>query len=259
MQSGSPRAGAPLAAVRCAGVIILALTLAGCASKERLEAPGVLASPYGQPRLFAVAPLHNESGVSIVKPDRVADLFLEQLEEVRGVDTVPVNRVLSAMQRLDMRSVSSPRDAYSLMNTLGVDGLIVGTVTAYDPYPPPKLGAAVQLYLRERPAAWSSIDPIVITRAPTERPTLPAPGALSDSAPAAQAAGVFDARNHQTLAELESYAAGRVEPGSPHGSRIYLMSMEMYTQFVAYRLISELLESERSRLNQPPATQPAPG
>ena len=32
------------------------------------------------------------------------------------------------------------------------------------------------------------------------------------------------------------------EPGSAYGKRIYLASMEMYTQFVAYRLLHDLLE-----------------
>src|ERR1043165_2905718 len=96
-------------------------------------------------RNSGLSPFINESGVSIVKTDHIADLFTEQTEEVEGIATVPVNRVLAAMRRLEMRTVPPPADANSLMNLLGVDGLIVGTISTYDPYPPPKLGAAVQL------------------------------------------------------------------------------------------------------------------
>ena len=44
-----------------------------------------------------------------------------------------------------------------------------GTMTAYDPYQPLKLGAAIQLYRRERQHHASDIDPVELTRAPTER------------------------------------------------------------------------------------------
>jgi hypothetical protein len=231
----------------------IALVICGCANKEKLEPPTALASPYERMQLWAVAPFNNESGVSIVKSDRVADLFAEQAEQVHGINAIPLNRVMLAMRKLEMRTVASPRDAASLMNALGVDGLIVGTITAYDPYQPPKIGAAIQLYQRDRPHRQSDIDPVEITRAPTE---IALPGMLGSDMPMAQASGVFDAGNHETLAQLDEYAAGRTEPNSAYGKRIYTVNMEMYTQFVAYRLMHDLLESERIRL-MPPATQPS--
>jgi hypothetical protein len=181
-----------------------------------------------------------------VNGDRIADLFVEQAQQIHGVETLPVNRVLLAMRKLQLRSISSPAEARSLMNALGVNGLIVGTVTSYDPYQPPKLAAAIQLYHSEESDQRSDIDPVELTRARTETPLL---GAMATRDPVAHAAGVFDAANHQTLADLDAYAAGRSEPDSAFGSRIYLVNMEMYTQFVAYRLLCDLLDGERVRLN----------
>ena len=74
-----------------------------------------------------------------------------------------------------------------------------------------------------------------------------APGELGPPGAIAQAAGVFDARNHQTLAWIEAYASGRTEPGEPFGTEVYLMDMELYTQFVSYRLIHDLLGFEQPR------------
>jgi hypothetical protein len=244
------RCGLLRIALICAAAMII---IAGCSGREKLEEPKALASPYERTQLWAVAPFSNESGVSIVQPDRIADLFAEQAEQVLGINAVPVNRVLLAMRKLDLRTVATPRDAGALMNALGVDGLIVGTVTAYEPYQPLKLGAAVQLYLRERPGSYSDIDPVEVTRSRTE---VALPGMLSSDMPTAQASGIFDASNHQTVAQLEEYAAGRTEPHSAYGKRIYTVSMEMYTQFVAFRLMHDLLESERIRI-APPATQPS--
>ncbi len=43
-------------------------------------------------------------------------------------------------------------------------------------------------------------------------------------------------------------AAGRSEPDGPFGSDVYLVSMQLYTQFVSYRLIHDLLAWEQARL-----------
>ena len=64
----------------------------------------------------------------------------------------------------------------------------------------------------------------------------------------AQAAGVFEASNHQVLTWLDEDSTGRSEPGSPYGKDVYLVSMELYTQFVAYRLIHDLLAHEQTRI-----------
>jgi hypothetical protein len=231
--------------------LLFFLSLVSCTSTEKLKPPIALQSPYEHTQLWAVAPFANESGVSIVNSDRIADLFVEQAQQIEGVETVPVNRVLLAMRKLQLRSIATTAEARSLMNALGVEGLIVGTVTVYDPYQPPKLAAAIQLYRRDRPGPSNDIDPIEITRARTETPLM---GAVSTNDPVAHAAGVFDAANHQTLMQLDEYATGRSVPDSAFGRRIYLVNMEMYTQFVAYRLLSDLLERERARLN-PEATQ----
>jgi hypothetical protein len=166
---------------------------------------------------------------------------------VQGINTVAVNRVIMAMRRLGLTSVTTPNDAHAMMNLLGVDGLIVGTVTAYDAYPPMKLGMAVQLFTREQPQT-PQIDPVKLTRAPTELPPPGAPGAMNPLRPGAQAAGIFDASNHQTLMWLNEFASGRSQPKSAYGNDVYLVSMDLYTQFVAYRLMLNLLSAERARL-----------
>lgn len=74
------------------------------------------------------------------------------VEEADGLSCVAVNRTLAAMQSLRLPAVTSDQDAARLCAALGVDGLLIGTITLWDPYPPPKEGLAVQLYLREKGA-----------------------------------------------------------------------------------------------------------
>ncbi len=218
--------------------VVLWITAAAGCSGPKLTPPLALQGPVGNTRLWAVAPFANESGVSVVDRLGTADAFTAQLEQVEGIDTVAVNRVIQAMRLSGTTTIATPHDALVLMEALDVDALVVGTVTAYDPYPPPTLGMAVQVFTRSQRAAGQGIDPQALVRAPSGEI---APGDLRAPDAAAQASGMFDARNHQTLTWLSQYAAGRTEPGSALGPDVYLMDMELYTQFVSHRLIRDLL------------------
>ena len=209
--------------------------------------PATLSSPIEHTRLWAVVPFANESGVSTVNSFRVADAFTQQLEQVRGIQMVAVNRVVNAMRVAQIEAVKSPADALRLMETLNVDGLVVGTITAYDPYPPPTLGMAVQVFGRWTRSDGARLDPQALVRAPSDTTT--SMGDLGAPLAIAQASGVFDSRNNATLALLRKFAEGRTVPDSPFGTEVYLMDIELYTQFVSYWLIHDLLAFERSGLS----------
>ena len=239
MQSGSLSVR-HLAALVC---LALMLALAGCQSGARFQ-PQTHASPYPGAQLWAVVPFLNESGVSVIDSARQADLFTEELQQVEGIDTVPVNRVIHAMRQLNLAAVLTGDDAIALIEALQVDGLVVGTITAWDPYNPPTFGLAVQLF---RPALLtkSEVDPRDLTRQSSGEIEL---GAMNDVHPVAQAAGIFDARNERTRIWIDEYAVGRTPIDSPYGAEIYLVRMELYTKFVSYRLIGDLLHAEWSRM-----------
>ena len=136
-------------------LVVAAMT--GCA--ERLTDPVLLATPYATDQLWGVAPFMNESGASVVDGARLADAFMMQAQQVERIDVVPVNRVIAAMRAADMPTVRSLADAQTIMRTLGLDGLVVGTVTAYDPYRPMKLGMAVELHTWPFGERSTGLDP----------------------------------------------------------------------------------------------------
>ena len=241
MPSGNDR-GSLSRVAWLAAVVLVGGLAGGCGRK--LKQPDVLTSPYPGVRLWAVAPLANESGVSAVDAYRVADLFTQQVQQVDGINTVPVNRVVLAMRHAGLEAVGSSADAMQLIQLLEVDALVVGTVTAWDPYPPPTLGMAVLLFARSGDRT-SGVDPRELVRATSGDV---APGEIGPPGAIAQAAGVFDGRNNETLAWIEAFATGRIEPDEPFGADVYLMDMELYTQFVSYRLIHDLLGFEQRRL-----------
>src|SRR4051812_20156380 len=87
-----------------AAVLFAAATqLFGCdgQSADRLTSPSVIVAPYDPSRgevLWAVVPLRNESGTSIVNVGAMSDKLVNAAEEVRGIRCVPLNRTIQAMQ-----------------------------------------------------------------------------------------------------------------------------------------------------------------
>lgn len=241
-----------------------ALLLTGCATTSRgLRLPAPTVSPYDASHgdvVWAVAPPRNESGVSVVDPLAVADELASAVGEVRGLAAVPVNRTLAAMRTLGIDGVASGADARRLALTLGVDGVLVGTVTAWDPYDPPRLGLSLALYARpgsDRIAdASAEIDPRALTAAATE-PRLPA--GRPAEAPLSAVSEHLDARNHEVLMDLRAFAEGRHDPDSALGWRGYTASMTLFTRYASHRLVGALLDLERLRLARERATARAPG
>jgi len=242
-QSMQPADGRIAVARRARWPLIALLLVSGCG--PRLTNPAVLEAPYPREQLWAVAPFANESGASVVDSVAMTDTFAQEAHQVRGINTIPVNRVIKAMRTLQMDSVSTHGDALTLMNVLKLDALVVGTITAYDPYRPMTLGMAVHLYARPAPGPPHGMNPRALTRATSGHA---APGELGPPRPVAQAAGVFEAANHHTLKQLKAFASGRNEPDSAYGDDIYLVSMDLYAHFVCYRLLHDLFVEERTRL-----------
>ena len=52
----------------------------------------------------------------------------------------------------------------------------------------------------------------------------------------------------EEVIDQDAVTTGRIEPEEPFGTEVYLMDMELYTQFVSYRLIHDLLGFEQRRL-----------
>jgi hypothetical protein len=238
--------------IACAG-------LGGCNSNpDILEAPQVLVSPYEgktQEALWGVVPLGNESGVSGVDTYMVTDKLAGAIDEARGITCLPVNRTLAAMRALRMSQVRSPEDVRAIAVTMGVDALVVGTVTDYDPYNPPKIGLSVALYVRDAADNPGQVDPAKMQ------------GAYSDDRvrvqsrysgrPAASVSEHLDASNHDVLFQVQQYARGRHNKASASGWRGMLVSMDRYTEFAAYTVVSRLIDQERIRVGIPQFPPPA--
>ena len=225
-------------------LLLFGCMLSGCDRRFALQEPGMLSAPYPDVRVWAVVPFANESGTNLVDGVFTADIFTSQLEQVSGIQTIPVNRVINAMKAIGLSEVNTPAEALALMNTLRVDGLLVGTVTAYDGFPPFTLGIAVELHSRDVMDPSGTIDPRDLIRTIAGEPAASTPRTVAVQ----QASGVFDVSNHQVRRWLSEYTTGRTVPDSAFGDRIYERNMDLYTEFVSYRIVGSLLLNEHQRL-----------
>jgi hypothetical protein len=134
--------------------------------------------------------------------------------------------------------VQTEEQAARVCELLGVDALLVPTVTAYDPYNPPKMGVSLQLFTRAGlMGRGQQVDPRTLARTASGADEL----VMHRDATFLQAVGIFDASNGSTRDALLQYASGRNDPLGPMGSKEYLVAMDRYSGFVYHSLIRELL------------------
>lgn len=228
-------------------LVALVLAAGGCGGLGGDRAP----APYGARQVWAVAPLRNESGSLEADGVRLADHLARQLENTEGIDVLPVNRVLAAMQALQISRVTDPCEAVKLRRTLGADGLIVGTITSYDPYDPPKLGLAVELYLAaSAPTGVRVLDVRRLSSAPTDRLSRPSV-ARRKTRPASTVSGFYDAAEPALRKRLWRYAWHRgVEQDHPANAQLYRISMDLYSEFVTRAVTTRLLHLEDQRMRR---------
>ncbi len=242
---------AGLSVLICLPLVILT----GCQPKDRFAIPTTQTSPYRERGevVWAVAPLRNESGTSVVDPMEVADELVNQLHEVRSISVVPLNRTIAAMRTLGMASVDSPAEANRLADALGVDGIVVGTITAWDPYDPPEIGMSLALYGRGevmQADSWGGyIDPRGLQASPTDY-QLTSSSRPGVNEPLSSASAYLDGANHEVQMAVRAFAEGRHQEDTSLRWRVYLASMPLFTRFTCNRLVAQLLDAERLRLAQ---------
>jgi hypothetical protein len=201
-------------------------------------------APYAQPITVAVAPALNFSGSAHVDPVRLGDLLASELSQVPGVNVVGVNRVMAVLARQGRDTIVSPAHALELCSELGVDAILVFAITEYDPYMPPVVGLAAQLY-GPQPREMG-FDPVTTSRQARPFSTDEAGGdALR---PWAQLQQTYNAAHESVQKTVESYGRRRDADRSPMGWRKYLASQELYMRFCCHSAVRELMRQECDRV-----------
>lgn len=204
--------------------------------------------PYGEEQqmflpgehrqVWAIAPAVNISGESQIDPLLQSDLVYREMQKIHGLTVIPVDRVVEVYASLKIDRIQNERQAREICKALGCDGLVVPTVTAYDPYDPPKFGASLQLFVT--PGTFQhlpKLDPRMLERSGTAVaiPDMP------ETHNMAQVVEIYDSSDGTVRDRVFAYSKGRIDPNGPLGVSEITQDMDRYCAFGYHELLSELI------------------
>ncbi|HVX87087.1 MAG TPA: hypothetical protein VH253_20045 [Phycisphaerae bacterium] len=214
--------------------LLAAAGLASCTDQQAQKPAPVeyiVTSPYPPGHVLAVAPAVNLSGSRDFDPLVVSDTLYAEMQQVRGLTALPLNKTLLAMHKLNLRAINSPEAAEKVAAALNADGIIIPAITAYDPYNPPLVGMTLELY----------------NVMPASAPGAMSPAAADAAQPDLQVSAVFNATNESVLRELRDFAQGRTQADSAFGDQKFLVDSDAYMRFVCHAMVRRLMEVQRTR------------
>ena len=92
-----------------------------------------------------MVPFYNHSDEPTLDGKQLAMAYFNELQLIPGFEVVPVNLTEQAMLSNNIE-LTSAADAQRLAKILDVDAVVIGAVTDYTPYYPPRLGLQVEWY-----------------------------------------------------------------------------------------------------------------
>ncbi len=235
--------------------LLVVLSACGTQPKPWLDEGGHYILVGNKQQTWAVAPAINLSGVGQIDPLLQSDLLYAELQQVNGLTVLPVNRVAEVYHSLKIEKVQTEEQAFQVCDLLGCDALVVPTITAYDPYDPPKVAASIQVFLRPQSAEAKYLDVHSLERSATD---LQADYSMPTAHHMVQAVGIYDADDGTVRHDAMSYATGRTDPNGPMGEKIVFASMDQYSGFVYHQLLGQVLaDYSQGHFSDLPQTRPA--
>jgi hypothetical protein len=112
-------------------------------------------NPIPEMSRIAIVPFFNltQEPAEVVDGRRFALAYFSELQKTPGFEVVPVGVVETAILEHQI-PMSGPDDALQLARILNVDAVVIGAVTDFHPYYPPRIGLQVDWY---SPYAWEPV------------------------------------------------------------------------------------------------------
>lgn len=124
-------------------IALASLALAGCHEFRHRHHQPQIVNPFPQLTRVAIAPFHNLSEEPTVDGRKFAVAYFNELQRVPGFEVVPLAVVEGAIRQYGIR-LDQPNEARRLAQLLDVDAVVVGGVTEFSPYYPPRCGMQVE-------------------------------------------------------------------------------------------------------------------
>jgi hypothetical protein len=215
---------------------------AGCCLVPEIAHEPTLHNPFPQLSRVAIVPFFNQSKEPTVDGRQFALAYFNELQLVPGFEVVPVDVVEQAIARARLR-IEGPADVRRLARLLDVDAVVLGTVTDYSPYYPPRCGLHVEWYAANpgfhpippgyglpwgTPGEESIPDNLVLEsemalakeQLKTQTPPLPDSGVAESGLPGGGATqeAKGETRGAESGLEYPQAAAGTAPAGGPNGA-----------------------------------------
>ena len=126
-------------------LMLTVLSLTGCSLLPDIAHQPTLHNPYPQLSTIAIAPFINLSDEPTLDGRQLALAYYNELQLVPGFEVIPLSVVERAIREQDNK-LNGPEDARRLAQALGADAVVIGAVTDYSPYYPPRLAMKVEWY-----------------------------------------------------------------------------------------------------------------
>ena len=204
--------------------ILFALALAAIGTGCQLERPlstkainSYLAEPsdLANVRRIMVLPFAQEAGVQ-ADCEKVRDAFVGELQKLRRFEVVPLPSQAREDDELNAsirRGRLSTEAMVRLCDRYSLDGLLVGSVTAWRAYTPPHLGLRTQLISVHSGATIWAVD------------------------------AMYDSSDRTTVSDLRHYSENSQQAdGSLHDWEMNLLSPMKFTTYVAHRFVGTWVE-----------------
>jgi hypothetical protein len=212
-----------MAAVRtfALGALLLGMSVLGACNVERPLTTKPINSYLADPadlatvRRIMVLPFAQEAGVQ-ADCVQIRDCFVTALQKLRRFEVVPLP---AEAQEDDLLNQSIRHGRLSteamvwLCERYALDGLLVGTVTAWRPYQPPHLGMRTQLISVHSGATIWAVD------------------------------AMYDSSDRTTVSDLRHFSENaKASDGSLHGWQMNLLAPTKFTDYVAHRFAGTWIE-----------------
>ncbi len=126
----------------------IALLCTGCVLAPDKRLREAVHNPFPQLKRVAVLPFYNQSSAPTVNTDQVAESYYAALQAVPGFEVLPVGVAKSQWLNYS-RMYGEPRegaDFQRLAQYMGVEAVVVGSVTDFDAYYPPRIAMTTHWY-----------------------------------------------------------------------------------------------------------------
>ncbi len=126
-------------------LLVFLIPASGCALLPEVAHEPQFHNPFPQLQKVAVAPFFNLSTEKTVDGRQFANAYYNELQLVPGFEVAPVG-VTEKMIEAHGLQINKAEDCRRLAQLLEVDAVVVGAVTDFSPYYPPRCGMRVEWY-----------------------------------------------------------------------------------------------------------------